>query len=139
MKKAQTGCIVDHLLVCETEIEHLVEQCDHKTTVAAATTHTGLCRYALVEMGMDTGQSGEVGLEQIIYADHQIALFVAIDGDIGYLQVAVVLGRKLWVHRVQLECILDLHGIEHRLEVVITVGAFLDYIKTEIDLCYWPC
>ena len=85
----QTGCIVDHLLIGKTEIKHLVEQGDHKAAIAAATTHTSLCGYALIEMGVDARQSREVGLQQIVGTHHKIALLVAFDIDISNLQVAI--------------------------------------------------
>jgi hypothetical protein len=56
---------------------------------------------------------GKIGLEQIIGPYHEVTLFVAIDVEIGYFEIAIYRAGELLVHGEYLEGIADGDGIEH--------------------------
>ena len=55
---------------------------------------TGLC--------VDTGQGGEIFLQQLISSHHQIPLFVTFYRDVRHFEVAIVVGREGTIHNVYL-------------------------------------
>ena len=79
----QTGSILLHLRGGEAELELLVEEPYHVGAVAGAAAHAGLCGYGLVETDADGRQRGEVVLQEVVGADDEVALGVALDGDAG--------------------------------------------------------
>jgi hypothetical protein len=85
-------------------------------------------------MGVDTGQGGEVVLQQLICPNHEVTLFVTVDCNVRHLQVAVYGRGELSVHLKHLEGVADGYGIEDGLQVVVAVGATLNNIQSEVDL-----
>jgi hypothetical protein len=84
-------------------------------------------------------QVWEIGLEQMISPYHEVTLFVALNVDVSYLEVAIYGTGELLVHGEHLEGIADGDGIEHGFEIVVTVGATLYDVETKIDSSYWKC
>jgi hypothetical protein len=91
-------------------------------------------------MGVHSGQGREVLFQEVISTNHKILLLVAVDVDVGNLQVAIHWRREILIHREDFECIKDRHGIEYSLEVVIAIGPTFYDIESEVDftdrLCY---
>jgi hypothetical protein len=75
----------------------------------------------------------EVFLQQVIGPHDKIPLFVTVDMYIGNLQVAIHIRRKRRVHRIHFKCIGNRYGIEDGLKIVITIGALLYDIESQID------
>ena len=84
-------------------------------------------------------QLWEIGLELIISSYHKVTLFVALDVEIGYFEIAIYRAGELLVHGEYLEGIANRDGIEHGFKVVLTVGATLYDVETKIDFSYWKC
>jgi hypothetical protein len=84
-------------------------------------------------------QVWEIGLQQIISPYHEVTLLVALDVDVGDLEVAIYGTGELLVHGEHLEGIADGDRIEHGFEIVVTVGATLYDVETKIDFSYWKC
>ena len=82
---------------------------------------------------------GEILFQQLVGADYKILLLVALDGDIGHLQVAVDSRGELRIHLKHLKGILDTDGVEHGLEIVVAVGSLFNYVEPKVDFRDGKC
>jgi len=120
------------------ECELVVEQAYHVGAVAGAAAHAGLGGDGFVEVGVAAGQGGVVGLQGVVGADDEVALLVA-SVEITYFQVAINVRRECGIHSYYFECILNGHGIENGLEVVVAVGALFHYVQAQVYLRNGEC
>jgi hypothetical protein len=60
-------------------------------------------------------QLGKIGLELIISSYHKVTLFVALDVEIGYFEIAIYRAGEQLVHREYLKGIANGDRIEHGL------------------------
>ena len=83
---------------------------------------------------MNARQLGEVLLQQLIGANNQVFLFVALNQEVRHLQVAIDQRGEPGIHWLHLKGIRDGHGIEHGLKVMVTVRPALHHVQTQINL-----
>ena len=78
-------------------------------------------------------------LQQIVGPHHEVALLVALDGNVCHFQVAVVGRWKCLIHLLHLKGIFQRNGIEDGFQIVVTVGTLLYDVEPQVDLGYWEC
>ncbi len=125
-----------HLFGGHAEGEGVVEQAYHIGGIAGASAHASLCGDVFVEAHIDGGQ--RVALcETLVCSDHEVVLWVALDGDVCDLDVA---GMGRWLSAGCLQCYLEGvckgDGIEDCFEIVIAVGTTLNDVEPKVDFCY---
>lgn len=130
----QTGGIVDELLLGEPKVPYVVQHAQHIGAVAGASSHACLCGNVLPEVCMDAWQGGEVGLQQLVSTNHEVALLVALNGDVADLQVAIDGGRITLVHHVEFKGISKRYGVEDGLQVMVSVTAALYDVESKVYL-----
>ena len=128
---AEPRGVLHHLLLGEMECELVVEQAYHVGAVAGAAAHAGLGGDGFVEVGVAAGHGGVVGLQGVVGADDEVVLLVA-GVEITYFQVAINFRGECGVHSYYFEGVLNGHGIEDGLEVVVAVGALFHYVQAQV-------
>ena len=86
-------------------------------------------------MGVQTGQGGEILFQELVGPYDEVTLLVAFYGDVGDFQVAVYIGGEVGVHGADLQHVVNGHGIEHGLQVVVAVRTTFHNVESEIDFC----
>ena len=86
---SQSGSIAYHLLIAQSQLEHLVQQRNHVGTIARTTTHTSLRGNSLPKVRVNSGQSRAVLFQQFVCPHHQVPLLVALNHDVRHFQVAI--------------------------------------------------
>ena len=87
---------------------------------------------------MEAGQG--VALAHLIIGTYdQVVLFVPFDVHASHLQVAMITGGEIRMHRRQFQHVADGEWIENGLQVVVAIAPFGYDVQTQIDLGNRPC
>ena len=119
-----------HLLAGHTEGEGVVEQAHHGGGIATATAQAGSHRDALVEVDVERRQL--VVLAQLpVHLDDEVALGIARNGCPHRLEGVGRIGQAQGRNA---QIVVERHGVEHGLKVVIAVVAAAHHIEAEVNL-----